>query len=546
MVIKMRKHALVSCLLASLALTGCGADDTVVTAACAELEGAVYYSTTLEEGGLTPDGVYLTHWRMGFYQGEAHLMQSDFGLAGTYECGEDGVVLTLFDEAQVLNFSDDFSTLQFNPLGVDPLTYVRAEVPPVEDFHACTNVRGKTYRTIAEATSSSGTPAELVAGPEVSVSFADNQGVEVSLPDGSVISGLYECSIQELHIHEDENDETPLVIEASTDGSSVSFTFEQRKYELFSETAGGVCAEIYQPVCGIEKRDIQCVTTPCHNQFYKTYGNACHARNANSPIVAEGECGDREDQPVAQACTREYNPVCGAQNTTRPCLSAPCPKLEYQTFGNPCEANAAGAMWLFSGECGDKEGEEIINLGEYIACPAIWNPVCAKTLGNVQCITTPCPTHEYRTFGSACSATQSMASLIGNGECPKALVDMPVTEEPPVVLVSSFPTPAEQVKVVKADIKGDVLTVTLGYSGCSEQHYSLLVGDAFLESDPVQVSYQFQAVVEDFCDAYFETEFAYDLMPLRIAYSQSYKGDGVIAIPEIGRYEFNAVELSAQ
>ncbi len=542
----MRKQALFSCLLASLVLSGCGADDTVVAAACADLDGAVYHSATLEESGPTPDGIHLGHWRVSFSLGEVQMMQSDFGLAGTYECSAEGVVLTVFDETQVLDFSKDFSTLRFNPLEGDALTYVRAKESPADDFIACENVRGKTYRTPIDSAASDDAPTELVAAPEVYVSFADSQSAELNLGDGGIVSGIYECSMGELHVHADEKDKTPLVLVASADGSSVSFTYEERKYELFSEAGGGVCTEIYQPVCGIENRDIQCVTTPCHNQFYKTYGNACHARNANSPIISEGECGDQEGQPVGKACTREYNPVCGAQNATRPCLSAPCPKLEHKTFGNPCEANAAGAMTLFPGECGDKEGEEIDNLGEYIACPALWDPVCAKALGDVQCITTPCPTHEYRTFGNACSAMQSRAGLIISGECPKALTEVPVTAEPPVVLVNSFPTPAEQTTIVKAGIKNDVLTVTLGYSGCSEQHYSLLVQDAFLKSEPVQVNYQFQPVVEDFCDAYFETEFTYDLMPLRLAYSQSYKGAGVIAIPEIGRYEFDTVELPAQ
>lgn len=542
----MKKHALFSCILASLGLTGCGAEDTILADVCAGLEGATYYSTTLEESGATPDGINLGHWQIRFADGEAQMFQSDFGLVGTYACSDKGVELTVFEEVQVLDFNDDFTALQFNPLAGDPLTYVRSDLTG-ENFGDCDSVRGKSYRTVAAAADSEDTSTDLIAPPNIYISFADNQVVESNLTmDGSAFTGIYECSMGELHVHEDADDETPLVLTTSADGVSVTAVFDGRKYELFSETGGGVCAEIYEPVCGIENRNIQCITTPCDNQFYKTYGNQCHAINANSPIVHEGECGEKEGEPVGQACTREYDPVCGAQNSTRPCLSAPCPKLEYNTFGNQCEANAAGAIFLFSGECGDKEGEELSNLSEYMACTAQYDPVCAKVTGNLQCITTPCPTHEYRTFGNACEARVSGASFIAAGECPKTLVEMPVTAEPPVILVEELPEVRETVRVVESRISGDVLTVKLGYSGCSEQHVSMLALDEFLESDPVQVSYTFQSVVEDFCDAYFETEFVYDLMPLRLAYSRSYNGAGKILIPEVGLYEFEMISESAE
>lgn len=37
-------------------------------------------------------------------------------------------------------------------------------------------------------------------------------------------------------------------------------------------------------------------------------------------------------------------------------------------------------------------------------CTYIYDPVCGAILTGVQCITTPCPATEYKTFGNACNA----------------------------------------------------------------------------------------------------------------------------------------------
>jgi hypothetical protein len=48
------------------------------------------------------------------------------------------------------------------------------------------------------------------------------------------------------------------------------------------------------------------------------------------------------------ACTMEYAPVCGAREVQ--CITTPCHPIE-ETFGNRCTMEAAGAAYLYSGEC---------------------------------------------------------------------------------------------------------------------------------------------------------------------------------------------------
>lgn len=109
----------------------------------------------------------------------------------------------------------------------------------------------------------------------------------------------------------------------------------------------------------------------------------------------------RPDEP--RMCTRQYDPVCAERRGDR------------QTFGNACEARAAGYRIVRDGECrrGGGGGGPIPGPGprpprpddEPRFCTREYRPVCARQGGQV------------RTFGNACTAEADGFRIISEGEC---------------------------------------------------------------------------------------------------------------------------------
>lgn len=308
---------------------------------------------------------------------------------------------------------------------------------------------------------------------------------------------------------------------------------------------GTACDAVYAPVCSVELQNIQCITGPCPIGVHKTFPNQCESEAAKALFLSEGECGELEGQlyydekPVEEepiACTKEYNPVCAAETSIEPCTTLPCPVMQHKTFGNPCMAHAAKARIVQEGECGKLEGTPVTQFEG--ACPAVVDPVCGKAPAGIACITQPCPTHAYKTFGNGCEASLARAAVVLDDECG-TLEGTAAFAEPPVTVVGKLATTAKEVKVDKVRFDGDRLFVTLGYSGCDEQHFDLQVSRVFMESYPVQSATAFIPAVNDLCLAYFTTDFAYDLIPLKHAYQQAYQQEsGEIVLRGIGSYKF--------
>lgn len=548
--------------LLSLQLLGCGGQLTVENEEgpnpneiiagelCDYIEGRTYYTSGLDEAGRTETGLRLGHWSARFADGEVSFLQSDFGLAATYTCENDEVTLSMdgqepvpltFDHGENPANSDlqPYQSFLFNPLGGEQKRYVAADVGQ-DRYKDCELVEGRAYSAISTATG----PNDPIPFERPFIRFGEGQAVEYDIVASgqAPIQGIYECDLGEIHLHSDASDDNPVRIQLNDD-SGDTLRAMRGDYAIEMAVSGSICAdEPGQEWCVVEPQDIQCVTTPCPTGVHKTIVvSACDGELADpAPHTRFGACGDLEGQlfykPVG--CPKIYAPVCAAARTAEPCGTIPCPKLVHKTFANSCVAEAAQAHIIDQGECA-KEAEGAVVTTELTgACPAVADPVCAKNLTPIVCVTEPCPNYEYQTFGNACEAFLDLAEVAFNGVCGE-LEETMAFDNPLVRRTDDLPSTEKTVTVENVRFDGDVLNVNLGYSGCDEQHFHFYVADTFMESLPVQVGNAFVPLVEDECLASFSTEFSYDLTPLKHAYQQAYQTEtGTIVLPGVGTYSF--------
>lgn len=518
-----------------LSLLGCGSeigeDDDVF---CTKNVPGDYYTANLDIGGLTENGPSLMHYRVSFDGSYMRFYETDTVESLAYSCY--GGVIT--SDAVEVDFDGAYKSVSITRRGVTT-EYIQGDSEP--DYSSCAEVQGRTYSLSANSVTDSADRLIAPAYPITSITFGDAQQLNYTDTAGEQKEAIFECTADQMHIHLSEDDEDPITVVVNRHGISITLETQLIDYELDEEVSPTVCPANYEPVCAVEPINVQCLVAPCPVGIYRTASNTCVAESQGWAIDSEGECGELEGQHLyddPMACTKEYRPVCAAVVSTEPCGSVPCPSREHKTFGNQCEADSAKAFVLSDAECGKLEGTPVEGPLPG-ACTLQYDPVCGKVDKNIVCVTAPCPSHAYETFGNQCGAQMALANTVFEGECGD-LEGLVTDGEPPVVIDENFPAVQKSVSVTEASIVDDVLIVTLGYSGCQEQHFELYFSPAFLESNPVQASSLFKPLVEDACEAYFTTQFRYDLLPLKHAWQQAYQAKtGEIILREIGiRYSF--------
>lgn len=126
----------------------------------------------------------------------------------------------------------------------------------------------------------------------------------------------------------------------------VSRTGPNCEFAACPVTTWPACTEEYAPVCWEPPMPDCLPWRACVEMMPlpKTYSNKCYMNAAGATYLYAGECKDSSTWP---ACTEEYAPVCWQPLQTSPYegISAP------QTYSNKCYMNAAGARYLYTGEC---------------------------------------------------------------------------------------------------------------------------------------------------------------------------------------------------
>jgi hypothetical protein len=119
------------------------------------------------------------------------------------------------------------------------------------------------------------------------------------------------------------------------------------------------------------------------------------------------------------------------------------------------------------------------------------------------------------------------------GKPCRTICDSPPDGE--IILFDDFkdmPLITDPATIGDVRIEGDIIYLSVGFSGCTRDHDFALYGlTGFMESYPVQAAvYLSHDGKGEVCDAYFIKELRFDLTPLRCEYQRSYGPHGPVRL----------------
>ena len=180
-----------------------------------------------------------------------------------------------------------------------------------------------------------------------------------------------------------------------------------------------ICPDVFDPVCGCDG---------------VTYGNHCEAAAAGVSVAHDGECDPETCGSNAQCSDASYcakaDGDCDGTGTCEPrpegcfLIFDPVCGCDGNTYGNSCEAAAAGVNVAHSGDCDPppecmENGD--CNADHYCAklegecdgggtcaerppvCPAVFDPVCGC---------------DGVTYGNICDSAAAGVNVLHRGQCP--------------------------------------------------------------------------------------------------------------------------------